>query len=74
MKELRIYASLHQPDAWLIETLDYRPRGRQLIAEGITVTRDIRLETDPNLPTRKEEVSQACSAAAEVPVKEKKGV
>ena len=58
MKELRMHASLHQSDTWLTENLDYRPRGRQPIAEGITVTRDIRLEIDTSLPTRKEEVSQ----------------
>ena len=70
MKELRMYASLHQSDAWLTENLDYRPRQRQQIAEGVTVTRDIRLQKDIRLPTRIEEVSQGCSAWAEVPASE----
>lgn len=70
MKELRMYASLHQSDAWLTENLDYRPRQRQQIAEGVTVTRDIRLQKDTSLPTRIEEVSQGSSAWAEVPTRE----
>ncbi|MEW8547193.1 MAG: hypothetical protein AB2693_27085 [Candidatus Thiodiazotropha sp.] len=69
MKELRMHASLHQSDSWLTENLDYRPRQRQHIAEGVTVTRDIRLQTDVSLPTRTEVVSQGGSAMAEVPIK-----
>ena len=65
-----MYASLHQSDALLTENLDYRPRQRQHIAEGITVTRDIRLQKDTSLPTRIEEVSQGSSALAELPARE----
>lgn len=69
MKELRMHASLHQSDAWLIENLDYRPRHNQKVTGGVTITKDIRLQMDTSLPIKVEDASHRSSAEVEVPIK-----
>ncbi|XP_060555212.1 uncharacterized protein LOC132716073 [Ruditapes philippinarum] len=59
MKEFRACVSLHQSDKWMKENIDYRPPTRRQQTSAIpscTMTKDVRLGTDPSLQVVHEEV------------------